>query len=175
MNQDIVRTDNVLEAGHHFLAGREQHDFYLCRLFGVGKQECIFEAFGCFLGFIGGQPLLKQRRKGSLVDTLSGGEISDDNLPVAFERKFGQMMFTTCPGGKLRQLVQIDRLLLIVSGEDIIYPQRLILKIICKVLRITSCRNQEKKKNTANLFHINSIFMFFTKVQTIVDLFDICK
>jgi hypothetical protein len=35
--------------------------------------------------------------------------------------------------------------------------------------------NQEKKKNTANLFHINSIFMFFTKVQTIVDLFDICK
>ena len=78
MNQDIVRTDNVLEAGHHFLAGREQHDFYLCRLFGVGKQECIFEAFGCFLGFIGGQPLLKQRRKGSLVDTLSGGEISDE-------------------------------------------------------------------------------------------------
>ena len=102
MNQDIVRTDNVLEAGHHFLAGREQYDFYLCRLFGVGKQECIFEAFGCFLGFIGGQPLLKQRRKGSLVDTLSGGEISDDDLPIAFEWKFGQMMFTTCPGGKLR-------------------------------------------------------------------------
>ena len=62
-----------------------------------------------------------------------------------------------------------------VSGEDIIYPQRLILKIICKVLRITSCRNQEKKKNTANLFHINSIFMFFAKVRTIVDLFAFCK
>ncbi len=75
---------------------------------GVGKQECIFEAFGCFLGFIGGQPLLKQRRKGSLVDTLSGGEISDDNLPIAFERKFGQMMFTTCPGGEA-EIARPDR------------------------------------------------------------------
>ena len=51
-------------------------------------------------------------------------------------------------------------------GKDIIHSQCFVLKIISKIMCITSYRSTETQNNTANMFHINGIFMFFAKVPS---------
>ena len=78
---------------------------------------------------------MKQAGERSAVDNLPGSLILHGYLSISLQRKFRQMMASSCPLRKNRQFIQTNVLLVCISHKYIIQTKRLVYKIIFKSLR----------------------------------------
>ena len=78
----------------------EQGYFYFNRLKRVGKEKCIFKSLVTFRASSVSSHSWKSEEKEVVINSLSAGCIAHNNLPVALQREFRQMMLSSCPGGE---------------------------------------------------------------------------
>ena len=135
MNQNIRRINLMYQRSTHFARSVPQNDGDFCRLLGIRHQKCIFKSTFHHLGFLFSNPFLKQAGERSAVDNLPGSLILHGYLSISFQRKFRQMMASSCPLRKNRQFIQTNVLLVCISHKYIIQTKRLVYKIIFKSLR----------------------------------------
>ena len=98
--QYIVWMHDVFHGRADIAAWVEQGYFYFNRLKRVGKEKCIFKSFSYIPGFVRFQPFLEEWGERGSINSLSAGCIAHNNLPVALQREFRQMMLSSCPGGE---------------------------------------------------------------------------
>ena len=135
MNQNIRRINLMYQRSAHFARSVPQNDGDFCRLLGIRYQKCIFESTFHDLGFLFSNPFLKQAGEGCTVDNLPGSLILHGYLSISLQRKFRQMMASSCPLRKNRQFIQTNVPLVRISHKYIIQTKRLVYKIIFKSLR----------------------------------------
>ena len=112
-------------------------------LFGKWNQKNILERFLCSLGFISSDPLLKQGRERVAIDSIAACCRTYDDLPIAGEWNFGQMLAFTIPTRHRYKFIKIYVLLGVVACKYIVESQCAIFEIIGKLLSMNAyCGNQ---------------------------------
>ena len=86
-------------------------------------------------GFVCLQPFLKESRERRAVDDGPFFQVTNRYLSVAGEWQLGQIVLAPAPAGQYRQLVYPDFLAFGVAGKEVIHTERLVRKILRKVLR----------------------------------------
>ena len=68
--------------------------------------------------------------------------VLDDNLAIALQGNIGKAALPTCPAGSGAHLLQVNLLVMVIAGKDIIEPQRAVHKVFVKLL--CACRKAKQ-------------------------------
>ena len=135
LNQDVGRVHGVAHLANRVLMLVGQRHRHRDRAFGERHIVGTLESPLNVLRLLVQLPFLKQRAERRGVEPLPRQLVSDDELPVATERRLREPSLASSPSRLLVELFQIDFLPCGISRKDVVDAQRVVLKPSVEILR----------------------------------------
>ena len=136
VDKNIGRDNGVRKRGHHLVAVVHEVDGDVDRIFRHGYEKYILERFLLSLRLVVAKPFLEERREGVAVDDVFRAMLHHDDLSVAFNGYFREMLAFTIPSWQATEFIHIDVLTVGIPREGVVQSQGVGGEKLVEVLRM---------------------------------------
>ena len=119
-DENVGRRHHVGHLADHLAPVVHQHHAHIDGVAGHGNKEHVLERALNGLGLVVGEPFLKQSAEGVAIDDGARAVVSHNNLAVAIDRHFAEVLLLAIPSGHHVELVKVDVLVAGVARKHIV-------------------------------------------------------
>ena len=159
-DKDVGRVNSMGEARHHLAMKVGQRDCDIYGLLGHGHIVTCGKCLADLGSLLGSQPLLEERRESVDEQQLTSGMVFHLNLAVALEGHLGKAALASCPLRSDTHLLQVNLLVVVITGKHVIEAQGATIEKIVKLLCHDGHGKKDSSKGKNDSFHNrNKIFL----------------